>query len=115
MSSAINLGDELRQGGQLSFNFAPVVVPRPIPRELLHRRKLHTLRVIRDRFLLRPDRRINASTKLIKLGLGRVVGEGADRVGFLRLRIAEDTGRCRGSEAKRASGRCGRKNAPPGQ
>jgi hypothetical protein len=47
-------GDELRQPIQLRFRFPPVVLRRPIARELLHRPELDALRCIRDRFALRP-------------------------------------------------------------
>ena len=44
----VDVGDELRQGVQLRLALAPVVIGRPIARELLHRRELHALRLIRD-------------------------------------------------------------------
>ena len=50
----IDLGDELRQRIELRFDFAPVVIGRPISRELLHRRERHALRCIRDRLPFRP-------------------------------------------------------------
>ncbi len=40
----IDLGDELRQGVQPRLALAPVVICRPIVRELLSRRELHALR-----------------------------------------------------------------------
>ena len=45
---------ELRQRLQLRLALAPVVIRRPIACEFLHRRQLHTLRCICDRFLVRP-------------------------------------------------------------
>ena len=56
----IDLGDELRQGVQSRLALAPVVLRRPIARELLHRRELHALRCIRDRFPFRPPGRVDA-------------------------------------------------------
>ena len=50
----IDLGDELRQGVQLRLALAPVVVRRPIARELLNRRERHALRLICDGLLLGP-------------------------------------------------------------
>ena len=44
----IDLGHELRQGVQSRLALAPIVIRRPIARELLHRRELHALRFIRD-------------------------------------------------------------------
>ena len=52
----VDLGDEVRQGVQPRLDLAPVVLRRPIARELLHRRERHALRVIRDRFLFGPPR-----------------------------------------------------------
>ena len=44
---AVHLRDELRQRVQRCLASAPVVVGRPVTRELLHRRERHALRVIR--------------------------------------------------------------------
>ena len=52
----VDLGDELRQGVQLRLDLAPVVLGRPIARELLHGRELDALRLIRDGLLLGPAR-----------------------------------------------------------
>ena len=51
----------------LRLALAPVVFGRPIARELLHRRELHALRCIRDRFPLRPLRRVDAPAQLGEL------------------------------------------------
>ena len=56
----VDLGDELRQGVQSRLDLAPVVFGRPIARELLHRRELHALRCIRDRFPFGPPCRVDA-------------------------------------------------------
>jgi hypothetical protein len=50
----IDLSHELRQGVQFRLDLASVVICRPIAREFLNRRELHTLRHIRDRFPFRP-------------------------------------------------------------
>ena len=50
----IDVGDELRQGVQPRLALAPVVVGRPIARELSHRREPHALRLIGDQFLFGP-------------------------------------------------------------
>ena len=51
---AVDIGDELGQSIQPRFDLAPVVLVRPIVRELLHRRELHALRCVTDEFLVRP-------------------------------------------------------------
>src|SRR5262249_18266085 len=81
----INAGDELRQRIQLRFRLPPVVIGRPIARELLHGRQRHALRLVGDSLLLGPLRGRNAPSKVIELGLGGVEGEGADRLVFGRL------------------------------
>ena len=62
----IDLDHVLREGVQSCFDLAPVVVGRPIARECLSRRELHALRRIRDRFSLRPLRRLDAPAQLGK-------------------------------------------------
>jgi hypothetical protein len=42
----VDLRDELRLGMQLRLALVPVVVGRPVARELLHQRQRHTLRVV---------------------------------------------------------------------
>ncbi len=63
---SIDLGHELRQGVQLRLALAPVVVCRPIARELLNRRELHALRCIRDRFPFGPLGRVDAPAQFGK-------------------------------------------------
>ncbi len=62
----INRGDELRQGVQPRFHLAPVVIGRPIVRELLHRRELDALSRITDRLPLRPFSRDDPPTEVCK-------------------------------------------------
>jgi hypothetical protein len=45
----VDLGHEVRQGVQLRLALTPVIVSPPVPRELLHHRELHALRVVGDR------------------------------------------------------------------
>ena len=56
----VDLGDELGQGVELRLALAPVVVRRPVAREVLERRERHALRRVRDGLLLRPPRGLNA-------------------------------------------------------
>ena len=51
----VDLGGELRERVQLRLDLAPVVVGRPVARELLHRGQLHALRSIRDELLARAS------------------------------------------------------------
>jgi hypothetical protein len=55
---------ELWVGTQLRLDLAPVVIGRPIVRELLHSRELDSLRRITDRFPLRPLRRGDTPTEV---------------------------------------------------
>ena len=48
----VNRGLELWQGVQPRLGLAPVIVRRPIARELLNCRQLHTLRPIGDKLLM---------------------------------------------------------------
>src|SRR5207247_326423 len=69
-----------RHGAQSRRALAPVVLGRPIARELLHRRELHALRCIRDRFPVRPNCRLDAPAEIIERRLRSVEVEGANRV-----------------------------------
>src|SRR4051812_20436369 len=62
----VDLGNELRLGIQLRLARAPVVLRRPIARELLNRRELHALRLICDGLLLGPLRGRDASTEVLQ-------------------------------------------------
>ena len=74
----VDLGGELGQGVELRLALSPVVVRRPVAREVLERRERHALRRVRDGLLLRPPRGLNAPAKIIQLCVGGAVGEGAD-------------------------------------
>ena len=80
----VDLGDELRQGFQLRLALAPVVICRPIVRELLHRRELHALRCIRDRFPFGPPCRGDAPAEVGEFLFRNVDVEGTDSVVFNR-------------------------------
>ena len=54
--SVMNCGS----GVQPRLALAPVVLRRPIAREGLHRRELHALRCVRDRFPFGPPGRVDA-------------------------------------------------------
>ena len=56
----VDLGDEIRHRVQFLLGLAPVVFGRPVARECLSRGELNALRVVRDRFALRPSRRVDA-------------------------------------------------------
>src|SRR3712207_5065007 len=68
----------MRQGFQLRFALAPVVIRRPVAREFLHRRELHALGLIRDCLLFGPLRGRDAATKVDECRLRNVDTEGAD-------------------------------------
>jgi hypothetical protein len=93
----VDLGHKLRQSVQLRLDLAPVVICRPIARDLLYRRKLHALRFIRDSFPVGPAGRCQAPAQ-INEGLFRNFHlEGAD--GVIR-------GRRRPKRGKKTGGSC---------
>src|SRR5439155_2492175 len=114
---AINLGDELRQGVQFGFYLAPVVICRPIPRELLHRRELHTLRCVRDRFPSRPLGGVYAPAKIGEGRFWNVDMERADLAGEIRggrrsRPIGGQHWNDRGREGERRNGCLGVETSP---
>ena len=80
----IDLGDEMRVGVQLRLHLAPVVICRPMARELLHRGELHALRRVGNRFAIGPLRRGDAPAKLGDLLLRDIDGEWSDRIASAR-------------------------------
>ena len=60
----VDLGLELRQRVELRLCLAPVVLFRPVTRELLQRLQLHALRAVCDELLARPPSRGDAPTHL---------------------------------------------------
>src|SRR4051794_6355498 len=63
----VDLGDELRQGVDPSFDFPPVVIRCPVARELLDGCQLHTLGLVANRLPFRPAGRCYAMTQANKL------------------------------------------------
>ena len=93
---AVDLGRELRQRVQLRLGLAPVVLGRPVARERLKRRRLHTLRAVVDELLAGPARRSDAPTQLGKLLFRDLDVERTDVDGGLDGRTHEDLrGWCR--------------------
>src|SRR4030095_5186872 len=78
---SINLGDELRQGVQSRFDFAPVVICGPIAREFLHRSELYALRSVRHKLARWPLRCLYMLAQLGKFRFRNVDVEGTDCVG----------------------------------
>ena len=74
----VDLGRELRQRVELRLGLAPVVVGRPVARELLHRRQLDALRPICDELLAGPARRRDAPAQVVELLLRNLDVEGPD-------------------------------------
>src|SRR5215213_4422471 len=74
----VDLGDELRQGLQLRLDLAPIVICGPIACEVLHRRELHALGLIRDGLLFGPVRGRDAATEVDEILFRNVDPEGAD-------------------------------------
>ena len=64
MSSSVDLGHELGQGVEFRLALAPVVVSRPVAREVLERRERHALRRVGDGLLLWPSRGVDAPPQL---------------------------------------------------
>ena len=81
----IDLGDEMRVGVQLRLDLAPVVLRRPVARQLLNRGELDALGVICDGLLLGPARGQDAVTQVLEVGLGGLEGERPDSGGGLGL------------------------------
>ena len=75
---AVDLGDEVRHGVQFRLDLAPVVVGRPVARECLSRGELNALRVVRDRFALRPPRRVDAAAQFGEIRLRKIHMEWTD-------------------------------------
>ena len=75
----VDLGLELRQGVQSRLAPAPVVLGRPVARQVLYRRQLHTLRPIGDEFPRRPAGRVDTAAQLVDLALRYFDSERPDR------------------------------------
>src|SRR3546814_5488016 len=68
----VDFGDEVREGVQPRLDLAPVIFARPIAGELLHRRELHALRIVIDRFGVGPSRRRDPPLEVSQILLGRM-------------------------------------------
>jgi hypothetical protein len=62
---AVDLGHELRHGIQPRLDPSEVVVAAPVARELLDRRKLHALGLIRDGLSFGPARRCDTTAQVV--------------------------------------------------
>ncbi len=82
----INVGDEVGQGIEPRFHLAPVVLCRPIARQLLSGCEPHALRVIRYLFLVRPLGRVDAPAQVGELRFRSMEREGTDFVFGTHLR-----------------------------
>ena len=80
----VDLGHEIRQGIQLCLDLAPVVLCRPVARELLQRRQLGTLRLIRDRLPVGPLCSVDAPAQIDNLLFWHLDVKGPDRIAFRR-------------------------------
>ena len=91
---AVDLGLELRDGVQPRLEPAEVVVRRPVPHELLHRRERDALRQVADGLLLRPARRPQPPAEVVEVVLAHLDPERADRLGFGggRIRVSRGLG-----------------------
>src|ERR1700674_790524 len=73
---AVDRRHELRKRIQLCLALAPIVVRPPIACDFLNRRELHALRFIRDRFPVRPPRRVDAPAQIDERLFRNVDAEG---------------------------------------
>src|ERR1700733_5323894 len=69
---SVDVGHELRQGVQPRLDVAPVVIRRPVPRELMEHRERDTLRIVRNGLPLRPSCFLYALPQLDELCLRNV-------------------------------------------
>ena len=79
----VDLGHELRQGVQPCLAPAPVVLRRPVARQLLRHRERDALRLIGDGLLLRPARVHDAPAQVDERCFRNVDVEGTDLDGGL--------------------------------
>src|SRR6476661_482844 len=71
---------ELWKSIQPSLKFSPIVFRTPIAHEFLQLRELHALRLVRDRFPVRPAGCVKASAQVDELFLGNIDAEGSNCV-----------------------------------
>ncbi len=84
---SIDLGYKIRQRVQSALNLSPVVLCLPIARELLQSRELGSLRLILDRFSLRPPRCFYALAHFGKVGFWNIYMKRADGCRITALRL----------------------------
>ena len=83
----VDLGHEVRQRVEPRFAPPPVIVRRPIARDLPHKRELHALGAVIDQLTFRPSRSLDATLEVGELVIGGAERERADRfVAILRRR-----------------------------
>src|SRR5437870_2652742 len=68
----VDFSDEVRHGVDLGLALPPIVLVRPILRELLHRRQLHALCGVGDLFALWPLCGLNALAQIGEVRLRRL-------------------------------------------
>ena len=95
---AVDLRDELRQGVQFRLHLSPVVPGAPIANQFLKLAELYALRLIGDRFLVRPAGRGDAPAKIGECLRRNVDLEGAHRV------VVSRRGQSVGQQADHARG-----------
>src|SRR6478752_7857323 len=71
----IDCRHELWKSIQPSLKFSPIVFRTPIAHEFLQLRELHALRLVRDRFPVRPAGCVKASAQVDELFLGNIDAE----------------------------------------
>ncbi len=64
---SIDLGHEVRQRIELRLALAPIVISRPMAREVLNHRERHALRVVGDSLPVRPSRCLDPSPQVDEL------------------------------------------------
>jgi len=81
---SVDFGNELRQRVQSRLDLAPIVIRRPIARELLDRRQLHALGWIGNGFLIGPPRRFHTPAEVDQRFFRNVDPERTDCLPFDR-------------------------------
>src|SRR3954463_13205780 len=79
----IDVRHKLWQGLQFGLAFAPIVICRPVTREFLNGRQLHALRLIFDRFAIRPSGSLYALPQVRKFGFRNFKVERTNGIGVL--------------------------------
>ena len=106
---AVDVRRELRQGIELCFGLAPVVVRAPITNEFLELRQLHALPLIGRGLLVRPARRLEAAAEVRQISIGHADAE-RHHLGV----VVFSSGRCRRCCAHSGRGEHGKSHAARG-